>query len=131
MARSRRVHVARVYDPPGDDDGARVLVDRLWPRGLSKDAAALDHWCRDVAPSSELRKWYGHDPARFAEFAERYRAELDDPDRAAALAALRRLSREGPLTLLTATKDPDLSQARVLADVLTGGSTRQPRRRAT
>jgi uncharacterized protein YeaO (DUF488 family) len=128
--------VARVYDPPDDDHdddgGARVLVDRLWPRGLRKDAAAFDHWCRDVAPSNELRKWYGHDPARFAEFAERYRTELDDPDRAAALAALRRLSRKGPLTLLTATKDPDLSQARVLADVLSGGGQkRQPRRAGT
>ena len=116
--------MARVYDPPGPDDGARVLVDRLWPRGLRKDAAVLDHWCRDAAPSTELRKWYGHDPARFAEFTERYRAELDDTDHAAAFAALRRLSREGPLTLLTATKDPELSQARVLADVLTGGTGR-------
>ena len=118
MGRSRRVAVARVYDPPGPDDGARVLVDRLWPRGLRKDAGVLDHWCRDVAPSSKLRQWYGHDPARFAEFAERYRAELDDPDHATALAALRRLTRDGRLTLLTATKDPELSQARVLADVL-------------
>ena len=116
--------MARVYDPPGADDGARVLVDRLWPRGLRKDAAALDHWCRDVAPSTELRTWYGHDPARFAEFTTRYRAELDDPDRAAAFAALRRLSRNGPLTLLTATKEPELSQARVLADVLRRGAGR-------
>ncbi len=120
--------MARVYDPPGDDDGARVLVDRLWPRGLRKDAAALDHWCREVAPSTELRKWYGHDPARFAEFAERYRSELDDPEHAAALTALRRLTGKGPLTLLTATKEPDLSQARVLADVLTGARKRPVRR---
>jgi uncharacterized protein YeaO (DUF488 family) len=112
------VRVARVYDPPDDGGGARVLVDRVWPRGLRKEDAALDHWCRDVAPSAELRKWYGHDPARFTEFAERYRTELDDPDRAAALAALRRLSGQRPLTLLTATKDAELSQARVLADVL-------------
>ncbi|HLJ09475.1 MAG TPA: DUF488 family protein [Acidimicrobiia bacterium] len=128
MGRSRPVRVARVYDPPGDDDGARVLVDRLWPRGLRKDAAALDHWCREVAPSTELRKWYGHDPARFAEFAERYRSELDDPEHAAALTALRRLTGKGPLTLLTATKEPDLSQARVLADVLTGARKRPVRR---
>jgi uncharacterized protein YeaO (DUF488 family) len=120
VGRSRRVGVARVYDPPGPDDGARVLVDRLWPRGLRKDAGAFDHWCRDVAPSPGLRQWYGHDPARFAEFAERYRAELEHPDHAAALAALRRLTRDGRLTLLTATRDPELSQARVLADVLTG-----------
>ncbi|HKN39391.1 MAG TPA: DUF488 family protein [Acidimicrobiia bacterium] len=118
MERPAAVRVARVYDPPGPDDGARVLVDRLWPRGLRKDAAVLDDWCRDIAPSTELRKWYGHDPARFAEFAERYRAELDEPDRAAALAALRRLSREKGLTLLTATKAPDISHAAVLADVI-------------
>jgi len=122
VGRRDAVRVARVYDPPGpDDDGPRVLVDRLWPRGLRKDAAALDHWCRDVAPSNELRTWYGHDPARFDEFAERYRAELGDPDHAAAFAALHRLAREGPLTLLTATKELGLSQARVLAEVLTGG----------
>lgn len=129
MGRSRPVRVARAYDPPGDDDGTRVLVDRLWPRGLRKDAAALDHWCRAVAPSTELRKWYGHDPARFAGFAERYLSELDDPGHAAALAALRRLTREGRLTLLTATKDLELSQARVLADVLTGARKRPVRRR--
>jgi uncharacterized protein YeaO (DUF488 family) len=125
MEPSRGVRVARAYDPPGPDDGARVLVDRLWPRGLAKDAAALDHWCRDIAPSTELRKWYGHDSDRFAEFAERYRAELDDPDRAAALAALRRLRRTKPLTLLTATKALDISHAAILADVL--GATRPAR----
>ncbi|HVW33603.1 MAG TPA: DUF488 family protein [Acidimicrobiia bacterium] len=119
MAKRSRVRVARVYDEPGGRDGTRVLVDRLWPRGLKKDDAVLDHWCREIAPSTELRKWYGHDPDRFAEFAERYRAELDDADHAEALAALRRLAgRPGGLTLLTATKSLELSQAAVLASVL-------------
>jgi uncharacterized protein YeaO (DUF488 family) len=112
--------VARVYDPPGPDDGARVLVDRLWPRGLSKEAAALDDWCRQIAPSADLRTWYAHDPARFDEFAARYRAELDDDERAVALTALRdRCSREA-VTLLTAAKAVKISQAAVLARVLSG-----------
>lgn len=111
--------MARVYDPPGPDDGTRVLVDRLWPRGLRKDAAAFDHWCRDIAPSTGLRKWFHHDPARFDEFAARYRAELDGPEQAERLVALRRLSRKkGGLTLLTATKAVEGSHAAVLADVI-------------
>ena len=116
MAKHRPVRVVRVYDEPGPEDGTRVLVDRLWPRGLKKDGAALDHWCRDVAPSTELRRWYGHDADRFAEFADRYRAELDDADHAEAVSALRRLaSAPGGLTLLTATRSLDLSHATVLA----------------
>ena len=70
---ARTVRVRRVYDDPEQTDGARVLVDRVWPRGISKDRAALDDWCKDVAPSTELRKWYGHDPERFGDFADRYR----------------------------------------------------------
>jgi uncharacterized protein YeaO (DUF488 family) len=115
------VRVRRVYDEPEPGDGARVLVDRLWPRGLAKDKAALDEWCKDVAPTTELRKWYGHDPGRFVEFAERYRAELADPERAQALSRLRGHATRQPLTLLTATRRPELSQAAVLADVLRGG----------
>ena len=114
-----RIRVARVYDAPGPDDGARVLVDRLWPRGLKKDDAALHAWCKDIAPSNELRTWYRHDPARYDEFAVRYRAELEDDDHADALAALRRLRDRRGLTLLTATKALDLSHAKVLAEVLT------------
>ncbi len=95
-----------------------MLVDRVWPRGLTKDAAHLDEWLKDVAPSTELRKWYGHDPDRFAEFRRRYDAELAEPARKAALERLRELARSGPLTLLTATKDLDHSQAAVLADHL-------------
>jgi uncharacterized protein YeaO (DUF488 family) len=108
-----------VYDAPEPDDGQRVLVDRLWPRGLSKARAALTDWCKEVAPSTELRKWYGHDPDRYEEFAERYRAELDDPEHADALARLKKLAGHGRLTLLTAAKRSDISEATVLADLLT------------
>jgi uncharacterized protein YeaO (DUF488 family) len=107
-----------VYDPPEPDDGRRVLVDRMWPRGLSKERARLDDWCKEIAPSTELRKWYGHDPDRYAEFARRYSAELGDPERAAALARLRTLAGHGRLTLLTATKRSEISEAAVLADLL-------------
>ncbi|MEV0521141.1 DUF488 family protein, partial [Nonomuraea sp. NPDC050405] len=76
------VRMRRVYEEPAGDDGTRVLVDRVWPRGLSKAAARLDEWCKQVAPSTELRRWYGHDPDRFAEFTRRYLAELEEPERA-------------------------------------------------
>jgi uncharacterized protein YeaO (DUF488 family) len=109
------VKLRRVYEPASSDDGKRVLVDRVWPRGLSKDKARLDEWEKDVAPSTELRKWYGHDVDKFDEFTDRYDAELRDPDRAAALDRLRDLACDGTLTLLTATKDIDHSQAAVLA----------------
>jgi len=114
--------VRRVYDPPTPDDGHRVLVDRLWPRGLSKENAHLDDWCKQVSPSTELRKWYAHDPAKYEEFATRYREELTAPDRAEALAALKARAESAPLTLLTATKNPDLSEAAVLAGLLNGES---------
>ncbi|MGH8963519.1 MAG: DUF488 domain-containing protein [Jatrophihabitantaceae bacterium] len=109
------VRVKRIYDPVSRDDGRRVLVDRVWPRGVSKDKAALALWCKDVAPSTELRKWYGHDREKFDEFARRYREELTG---SAALADLR--GTDGVLTLLTATHEVDISQAAVLADVLGG-----------
>ena len=116
-ARKSKVSVARVYDPP-DEGGARVLVDRVWPRGLSKDKADLDEWCKDVAPSTELRRWYGHDPQRFSEFARRYRAELGEPGPRAALDHLSQVARTRPLILLTATKEVDISQAAVLAELI-------------
>src|ERR1700733_11940463 len=104
-AKAAKVRVRRADEEPEPDDGARVLVDRLWPRGLSKARAALDEWCKNVAPSGELRTWYNnHDPDRFEEFSRRYRQELQDPERAEALAHLRGLAGEGTLTLLTATK---------------------------
>jgi uncharacterized protein YeaO (DUF488 family) len=112
------VRVRRVYDEPQARDGARVLVDRIWPRGLARKKAALDEWCRPVAPSDELRRWYGHDPERFEQFARRYRAELEQPEASAALAHLRELVAHRPLTLLTATRNPEISQAAVLAELL-------------
>ena len=112
------IRVRRVYDDPVPEDGTRVLVDRIWPRGLRKDAAHLDDWAKDVAPSSELRTWYGHDPAKFSEFRHRYTAELAQPGPRAALGRLRALAAKGPVTLLTATKDIGISQAAVLAQLL-------------
>ncbi len=112
------IRVRRVYDNPSPDDGARVLVDRVWPRGLRKDAARLDDWAKDVAPSTELRTWYRHDPAKFEEFRRRYTAELAAPGPREALARLHARAADGPVTLLTATRDLGLSQAAVLAGLL-------------
>ncbi len=124
MADRLAVRVRRAYDPPEPGDGYRVLVDRLWPRGLSKERARLDEWCKDVAPSTELRQWYRHDPDKFVEFARRYRTELEDPERATALTKLRDRAARGALTLLTAAKRSNISEATVLADLLskTGAS---------
>ena len=112
------IRVRRVYDEPSPDDGTRVLVDRVWPRGLRKDAAHLDEWAKDVAPSTELRTWYQHDPDKFAEFRRRYAAELAEPGPHDVLKRLRAEAASGPLTLLTATKDVDISQAAVLAALI-------------
>src|SRR5215471_6749758 len=112
------IRVRRVYDAPSAEDGRRVLVDRVWPRGLRKDAARLDDWAKDVAPTAGLRTWYGHDPAKFDEFRRRYTAELAEPAGREALARLRALAAGGPLTLLTATREVSLSQAAVLAELL-------------
>lgn len=120
MANKPEVRVRRVYEDVEDEDGARVLVDRIWPRGVSKDRAALAEWCKEVSPSTSLRQWYRHDPDKFGEFTRRYRAELDEPERSAALDHLRALTADRPLTLLTATKDPGISEAAVLADVMRG-----------
>jgi uncharacterized protein YeaO (DUF488 family) len=117
-----QVRVARVYDPATTGDGYRVLVDRLWPRGIRKADADLDEWCREVAPSTPLRKWYGHLPDRFSEFRQRYVTELAAGDAAAAVERLRGLAREQTLTLLTASRDPATSNAAVLAEVLAGRS---------
>ncbi len=115
---SKRVSVRRIYDPPSPGEGTRVLVDRIWPRGLSKTRAQLDEWCKEIAPSAELRKWYGHVPARFEEFSRHYRNELAETERAAVLDHLRDLATQRPLTLLTATRETELSQAAVLAALL-------------
>ena len=118
MATVAAVRIRRVYDEPEDDDGVRVLVDRIWPRGMTKARAALDEWCKDVAPSTELRKWYSHDPAKFERFAQRYSAELEQAERAQALQHLRDLAADRRLTLLTASKAVDISEAAVLAAIL-------------
>jgi uncharacterized protein YeaO (DUF488 family) len=119
MSQPPDIRVRRVYDRPSAEDGARVLVDRLWPRGLAKDVAQLDDWAKDAAPSADLRLWYGHDPAKFDEFRQRYLSELTGPRQDAALGQLRALAGSGrPLTLLTATRDLEHSQATVLARLL-------------
>lgn len=122
MTRTPDVRLRRIYDPPASDDGIRVLVDRRWPRGVSKARADLDEWCTAVAPSDALRRWYGHVPDRFEEFESRYRAELQAPERASALRHLKVMAAHDRLTLLTATKRVELSQAAVLASLL-GTST--------
>jgi uncharacterized protein YeaO (DUF488 family) len=106
------LHIKRVYDTPEQSDGARVLVDRLWPRGLRKEKAELSLWLKEIAPSVELRTWFGHDPARWIEFGRRYRAELESND--AAVLRLVDLLRRGPVTLLYAAHDTAHNHARVL-----------------
>lgn len=110
------VKIKRVYARPEADDGERILVDRLWPRGLSKERAAVDLWLKDVAPSTELRKWFGHDPARWDEFRRRYADELDR--RPEAVAELRRALEAGPATLVYGAKDTEHNDAVVLAAYL-------------
>jgi uncharacterized protein YeaO (DUF488 family) len=118
VANREQVQVRRVYDEPAESDGARVLVDRIWPRGMTKVRAALIEWCKDVAPSTELRKWYSHDPAKFEEFTRRYGVELEQAERAQAVQHLRGLAADGRLTLLTGSKAVDISEAAVLAAIL-------------
>jgi len=122
------VEVRRVYD---DDSGAghRVLVDRLWPRGVTKTQAALDEWLKDVAPSTELRRWYGHRLERFEEFTRRYCDELRRPPASVAVRRLVELTRAEPITLVTATRDVAHSGARVLEQLLVSESSRTRRER--
>jgi uncharacterized protein YeaO (DUF488 family) len=110
------IAIKRAYDEPSSDDGLRILIDRLWPRGLSKNALKLDAWVKHLAPSNELRKWYQHDPEKFAEFRRRYMAELKAQGEA--LADLRETVRGRTVTLLTATKELNLSHATVLRELL-------------
>ncbi len=111
-----KVTLKRAYDSPSDDDGTRVLVDRLWPRGVKKVDAAIDHWLKELAPSTDLRKWFGHDPARWNEFRRRYSAELrnhrDELER------LRDLARNDRVTLVYAARDKTHNEAIVLRDIL-------------
>ena len=114
------VRLKRIYEAADPGDGERVLVERLWPRGVRKADARLDDWVKEVAPSDELRQWYGHDPARWPEFRQRYRAEL--AERAELLADLRRRAEPGPLTLVFAARDRERNSAAVLAEVLEEGA---------
>ncbi len=114
----RSLQIKRAYDPPSATDGQRILVDRLWPRGLSKEKAHLDHWTKEVAPSAALRHWFGHDPDRWDEFRSRYRDELRAND--AAIAALRALIGGKPATLLYAAHNTQHNNAVVLRDFLAG-----------
>jgi uncharacterized protein YeaO (DUF488 family) len=110
------LRLKRVYEAPEASDGYRVLVDRLWPRGVSKEEARLDEWARELAPSSELRRWFGHDPAKFDEFRRRYRDELDAHGEK--LRDLRRRARNGRLTLVYGARDTEHNDAVVLAEIL-------------
>ncbi|MDJ0376893.1 DUF488 family protein [Cryobacterium sp. PH31-L1] len=113
------VRIKRAYEAASASDGCRVLVDRLWPRGVSKERAQLDEWLKEVAPSPALRAWWNHDPERMHEFALRYRAELDSvAETQVAVAALRALAAAGITTLIYGAKDPQVNHARVLAEYL-------------
>jgi uncharacterized protein YeaO (DUF488 family) len=114
--RTADIRIKRVYDPPDKDDGVRVLVDRLWPRDLRKEKAALTLWLKEIALRTELREWFGHDPARWAEFGHRYRAELARND--GAVAQLANLSKLGSMTLLYAAHDTEHNHAIVLSAYL-------------
>jgi uncharacterized protein YeaO (DUF488 family) len=116
------VRLKRAYERPAAEDGTRILVDRLWPRGVKKQHAAIDHWVKDLSPSTELRKWFGHDPDRWQDFRRRYRAELRQ--RSDQLDRLRDLARQGAITLVYAAHDERHNDAVVLREVLLGAKPR-------
>ena len=119
MSRSKaasEVTIKRVYEPPSPNDGTRILVDRLWPRGVKKAGAGISQWMKEIAPSTELRQWFGHDPARWEAFRRRYKVELTG--KRELLGRLRELAREGPLTLVYSAHDEAHNQAVVLREVL-------------
>lgn len=118
MAKTPDVRIRRIYEKPSPQDGKRILVDRLWPRGVSKQDAHIDEWLKAVAPSTDLRRWYGHEPGKFGDFKRRYATELADADHAGAWRHLTEEAAKGTITLLTATKDIDRSEAAVLAEWL-------------
>lgn len=126
MERQPCVNLKRAYDPPSPRDGTRILVDRLWPRGVKKAKARIDFWLKDVAPSAALRQWFGHDPARWSEFRRRYGAELKR--RPEALARLRARARQGRITLVFGARDACCNQAVVLKDLLASRSAKRARR---
>jgi uncharacterized protein YeaO (DUF488 family) len=114
----RNIRLKRAYDDPSPDDGHRVLVDRLWPRGRTREELRLDAWEPDLGPSTALRKWFGHDPGRWPEFQERYHAELAAPGQARILDALATKARQDPVTLVYGARDRERNQAQVIADEL-------------
>ncbi len=125
-----KILVKRVYEPAAKSDGFRLLVDRLWPRGLSKENAHIDLWLREIGPSTALRKWFNHDPARWAEFQRRYYAELKE--KATLLATIKKHAKTQPVTLLYSAKDEQHNQAVALRNfLLKRPSTRQPDTRST
>jgi uncharacterized protein YeaO (DUF488 family) len=109
------IRTKRVYEPPVPEDGVRVLVDRLWPRGVSKEEARIDWWARELAPSDKLRRWFSHSPPRYREFVDRYRAELNS---GAAVARLKALAAEGTVTLVYSARDERHNNARALVEIL-------------
>ena len=111
-----RVRLKRPYEPPAASDGTRVLIDRLWPRGVRKDAAALDVWLKDIGPSTELRKWFGHEPSRWAEFRRRYADEIEQKPQL--LAQLRDIARQGVLTMVYSAHDEQHNDALVLEELI-------------
>jgi uncharacterized protein YeaO (DUF488 family) len=116
--KATNIKLKRAYERPAADDGVRILIDRLWPRGMSKADAAIDQWTKEVAPSTALRKWFGHDPARWQEFRKRYAGELrQHPEQ---LARLRALAKQGPITLVFAARDERHNDAVVLRGLLLG-----------
>ena len=129
MAKRASITIKRAYDPPAAADGQRILVDRLWPRGLKKDSVRIDAWLRDVAPSTKLRQWFGHDPARWKQFVMRYRRELRSPSAAEAIEQLRSAAKSGRLTLVYAAKDEVHNDAVVLRDFLLSPRPRAAARR--
>jgi len=110
------IAIKRVYDPPAATDGTRILVDRLWPRGLSREQARIDHWLKEIAPSHELRRWYGHDPAKWDAFRDRYFEELNSQQ--ARVAELRELARKVPVTLVFSSREPRINNAAALKEYL-------------
>ena len=116
-----KIRLKRAYAQPAPADGKRILIDRLWPRGVTKAAAAIDQWVKDIAPSTALRKWFGHDPARWEEFRSRYTAEIRE--HSDALRDLRDQAKQGPITLVYSAHDEAHNDAVVLRDVLLGDSS--------
>lgn len=112
------IKIKRAYDEPSQGDGKRVLVDRLWPRGLTKEKARIDEWFKELAPTTELRKWYSHDPAKWKEFKKRYRAELKGKE--AILEGLKAQARKGTVTLVFSSRETELNNAEALKEILEG-----------